>query len=410
MKKLITNLRKEHRDVKCEAKINKQKVRPLYWFFEADGGNSPLKYIKRSNRAGFNSNSSSRGKSNTGPDGKGSILFRLSVCGLDKFKVKVGLKRDGSDKTDNEQYEVWRRLYYSASYMKGTQFSAFGPVKAEYKKHGVEFKDVPGKEGKYKHVCEKNKDMKLLLGMIPKVSKPHLEARLLFVDRLWREEFQSKTKFLGGAKSATLKFKHYVWAVGDFIEGTVSGPHIGSLDIKPFAKRSGMNVILNFSSIPRIAAAAPGSKLADTYTIDVKVRLAHILNGFAKEDGRIVIARRGIKKTGRPDKDVQGTIVHEVGHAFGLVPAKVQEYNEFNGNPIPAANNPFPTHYYLNPNGDHCSTGASGTKPNFEKGTCVMFHYSHNGRGVTFCGNCGPVVTRANVTAYDADGIKWPAV
>jgi hypothetical protein len=86
-----------------------------------------------------------------------------------------------------------------------------------------------------------------------------------------------------------------------------------------------------------------------------------------------------------------------------MVPPKIQEYNDFNGNPIKSGLKKNPTHYMNG--GGHCSTAAGGAAPNFTNGTCVMFHYGHDGRGLAFCGSCAPIMKRVNLNRSD---MAWP--
>jgi hypothetical protein len=86
-----------------------------------------------------------------------------------------------------------------------------------------------------------------------------------------------------------------------------------------------------------------------------------------------------------------------------MVPPKIQEYNEFNGNPIKSGLKKNPTQYQNG--GGHCSTAAGGSSPNFTSSTCVMFHYGHNARTLEFCPSCAPILKRRNLNRAD---MKWP--
>jgi hypothetical protein len=186
----------------------------------------------------------------------------------------------------------------------------------------------------------------------------------------------------------------------------VGGVGIGSYDLTPHLTRTGDREIR--VAIPDgtpIATALEEAAGRGKLVYKFKVWFAEVLNGFASSaTGRILIANRGSSDDSRPLAPRQGTVIHEMGHGLGMVPANVQEYNEFNGNPIKSGLKKNPTQYQNG--GGHCSTSAGGSDPNFRSGTCVMFHYGHDARTLEFCPSCAPIVKRLNL---NRGGMRWPA-
>ncbi len=397
MKKLIVNLTDDGRYVNSDAHINKKKVRPLYWFFEPLGSNnSGLDSVPKANRAGFGPNSAARGMYMTDENGVCKHRrFRLSVCGLDRFRVMVSADRAGNEPQTDETYEVWRRIYFSVRYMNAIFLFPFGPVHDEYHQHGiwpVEISPRGGARVRYQKILETREDG---LNLAQGVTQPHLEGRIILVDRLW---IAGARGLRGSTRraTATQTYPHDVWPDGEFITGTVNGR-----DIRRFATRSGNSVQYDFTSSNTLMRTLNSG---GSLSIDARVKLlTKVLNGVAQSTtGRIVISSRtGISDTFRGIAPRQGTMIHEMGHGLGMVLQNIVRYDAASGNVVSQTNNP--THY--SNGGGHCSTGASGSTPNFVRGTCVMYHAGHSGRPLAFCASCAPIVKRADLTR---SRMRWP--
>ena len=415
MKKYIINLKSEDRTIHSKVELNKAAVRKLYWFLEPGGSNTPLKYLPASHRAGFGRAGVKKFAVNT--DSKGKCEhdeFKLSVCGMDQFKVAVGLKKDGSDKRTSDEYQVWRQIYFSVRYMDPKFLFTFAPLHDEYHKHGIWPEQVAAAGGsakvKYQEVITEYGEAEAL---VQPVTQHHLEGRVVLVDRIWIKffrEFTVKTKLrsfrVDAAKFASdVKSSWVLWPDGKGGTGTVGGPGIASYDLTPHMERTGETVIT--VKVPDglpIATALDEAKDRGDLVFHFKVWFVKVLNGYANSDtGRIVIANRTRGDVPRAVAPRQGTVIHEMGHGLGMVPAKVQEYNEDNGNPIASRLKKNPTHYMNG--GGHCSTGAGGSSPDFTKGSCVMFHSGHDARPLAFCGSCAPILKRLNM---NRDDMAWP--
>lgn len=419
MKKYIINLKDDDRAIHSKATINKKAKRRLYWFIEAGGSNSPLKYVPAADRAGFGEAGSMKFSMKTDSDGVCEHdEFRMSVCGLDTFKVSVGLKEDGSDKRTNEEYEVWRRVYFSVRYMDAKFLVTFGPLHDEYHKHGIWPEQIAPGGGPAK-VALKDPITRYEDGyaLIQPVSQSRLEARVLLVDRIWlahQREFICKTKMRNfriasfpqtGDESTTVDPGWMLWTGPKFATVTVGGVGIGTYDLAAYIQRAGDRAIaVNIPDGTPLATVLDEAASRGKLVYKFKVWFADVLNGFAQQSsGRILIANRNSSATSRPLAPRQGTVIHEMGHGLGMVPANVQEYNEFNGNVIPSGLKKHPTQYMNG--GGHCKTNATGSNPNYIDGTCVMFHYGHDARTLEFCDSCAPVLKRRNL---DRDGMLWP--
>lgn len=420
MKKYIINLRPDERVIHSKAELNKKAVRKLYWFLEPGPDNAPLKFVPAKDRGGFGSAGMMKFAKNTDANGVCEHdEFRMSACGLDRFKVSVGLKKDGSDKRTDDEYEVWRRVFFSVRHMDAKFLFTFTPLHDEYRKHGVWPEQVAAGGGSakvaYKEVVQSYEKG---YAYVQPVTEDRLEARLVLVDRIWlayKREFIVRTKHRTFRVSSfpqtsnpdtTVNSNWIVWPGSAFGKGSVGGVGIGVYDFTPHLQRTGdreLRVAIP-DGTPMATAldeAAGRGKLVYKFT----VWFAKVLNGFAQSStGRIVIANRTRGNASRPLAPRQGTAIHEMGHGLGMVPAKIQEYNEYNGNPIKTGLKKNPTQYMNG--GGHCNTAAGGSDPNFTDGTCVMFHYGHDGRSLQFCPSCAPLLKRKNLQRED---MLWPA-
>lgn len=412
-KALFVNRHDGERIVKSSVALNKPVIRKLYWFCEPVGGkNSPLKYLPLGDRGGFSGMGADKMSIFTDKNGKCEHEeFMLSVCGLDQFKVSVGLQRDGSDKKTDETYQVWRRMYFSVRTMKPAFTFDYGPVIAEYQKHGIEPKKIApqgGTRAAYNQVITAYDQGYALM---QSRTEAKLEALILLVDRVWihlRQEITvttDKLAFRISSWPSEVPSSHILWPGASFATGMVSGRGIGNYDVTPYLIRHADRVMR--VNIPGSAAihtplseAAGRGRLRYRFTVN----FCKVLNGFARSDmGTIVIANRGRDRASRPLAPRQGTMVHEMGHGLGMVKRAIQEYNEFNGNPLPRGPEPNPTHYQNG--GGHCKTGAGGSDPNYTNGSCVMYHAGHAARPMAFCGSCAPIVKRSDMTR---SAMAWP--
>ena len=152
----------------------------------------------------------------------------------------------------------------------------------------------------------------------------------------------------------------------------------------------------------RLPAAARARSNAGR-TIKVRIKVAYgegWYNGWCTDDGHNVIV------VGRPDRDVCGTIVHELGHA--LFQAAEAPGTEFPGLPVPPH-----TRYYDDSrghNGPHCAEGLAETdysNASFRMDTgaaagvctCIMFGsgVTHRNNILRFCSKCADSVKAANI-------------
>jgi hypothetical protein len=245
------------------------------------------------------------------------------------------------------------------------------------------------------------------------VTKHGLEGRVLLVDRIW---LASQRQFTVESTSRFIRFN-----VGKFVADpepgwmlwdspqpgtcTAGGIGIGSYDCTQYMTRTGdMELTVKIPDGVPAATALDEAKKRGKMSWHFKLWFIEILNGFADpKTGQITIANRTRGSASRPLSPRQGTVIHELGHGLGMVPRKIQEYNEYNGNPIKSGLKKNPTHYENG--GGHCSTAAGGSSPNYTDGTCVMFHYGHDKRTLQFCGTCAPILKRLNLNRED---MKWP--
>lgn len=413
MTKMIVNLSSIGRVANCKAEINKKAVRKLYWTFEPDGGdNTPMSLLARDDRAGF-MGGSTQVSTYTNKDGVSEHkAFRVSCAGKDKFKVSVSLKPDGSGKQTAESFEVWRQIYVSFKYMDAAIMPDLGPLQREYKKHGTVVKKIspPGGE-KIKHTEKISEDACMRLKWA--VTKAKQEARILLVDKVLSEEWvrsvftsrSLKVRVRDGAQARPNPY--FLWDdAPKFAVGTVRGTGTSLYDITPFLVREDDRTFkLEIPSTAAMYTVLEEAAKKGPLEYSFNVRFGVYPNGFADEaQGFIVIATR--LRTGGP-RPVAGrvmTMIHELGHGFGLVRPTYQEYNDHTAKPYPApTKNPK---YFDVGSGGHCSTGATISGNNYSGGTCVMFYSSHAGRKPEFCPTCAKLVKAANLAAAR---MPWPS-
>ncbi|MBI5167875.1 MAG: hypothetical protein HZA61_00160 [Candidatus Eisenbacteria bacterium] len=411
MTKKIVNLGPNDIRANVTAKINKKAVRKLYWTFEADGGNTPLELLGRFDRAGY-LGCLDKICLPTDKDGECKHdYFHLSCAGLDKFKVKVSLKPDGSGATVADEFEVWRQIHVSMKYMDSAFVPDLGPVKSEYAKHGTIVQRVtpPGGE-KIAHIEKMpKKDWKKYRWA---VTKSKQEARVLLVDKIrsetWAETVVPNTQMNATIGDADLAMRspNFVWDEGgEFCRAKMTGAGF-DVDVTQFAKRVGDREIrLEFPEHAPYTQALKDEFKKGPVTLKINVRFGKYPNGFAIEsEGFIVIANRGRTGGPKPVGPRQGTMIHEMGHGFGLVRPAYDHYEVADAKPV--ASPPPNNLYYDRGSGGHCRHGAGGTAPNYKKGQCVMFHEGHSARPHTFCPECAKIVKRANLAAAR---MPWPS-
>ncbi|MFN8588608.1 MAG: hypothetical protein U0704_12515 [Candidatus Eisenbacteria bacterium] len=419
MKQLFVNRTAAERTVNSRVEINKRKTKTLYWFFEPGGSNSSLQYLPMAHRAGFGPSGALKMAIPTNPNGVcDHDQFRLSVAGLDTFKVQVGLKRDGSDKKTSEEYKVWRRIYYSVRYMKPDFLFDFGPVHTEYLKHGIEPKKIaPGGGAAKVAYTEILRTYAEAEGLVQPVTEAHLEARIVLVDRVWivkKREFTYETplfSFVAGGfartndPNTTVEPSWILWPRAKFAKVSVRGTGMPAMDITAHVTRASDRTLK--IDVPDTDPAFEKMRDAVVHgdlTYSVTAYFIKVLNGFANSEiGRIVIATRTRDDTPREVAPRQGTMIHEMGHGFGMVPPTTPQFNEYTGKPFPGQPKANPKHYQNG--GGHCSQGAGGSSPDFSRGACVMYHAGWDGRPHAFCANCAPIVKRLNMNRND---MLWP--
>ena len=420
MKRLYVNKQDTDRTVKSRVELDKKQKVGLYWWCEpVDGNNSPLKYMPAQDRAGFGESGALRMWKKTDDQGVCEHdEFRLSVCGKDKFKVSTGTKKDGSDKKTAEEYEVWRRVYFSVRYMKPDFLVPFDPVINEYKKHGIIPKQIAPAGGSPKVPYEfAIKTYEQGYKLMQKVTEGRLEARIVLVDRVWlanqrdlyvktkRRSFTLDTNLQTGNAATSVDPGWMIWNEASFGTASAGGVGIGNYDITPYMTRlSDDQIKVDIPNGTPAATALDEAANRGDLSYKFSIWFADVLNGFAQEStGRILIAYHGSSPTPRPVSPRQGTIIHEMGHGLGMVPPSIQEYNEYNGNKIKSGKKKNPTQYENG--GGHCHTAAGGSNPNYTDGTCVMFHYGHNARTLQFCPTCAPILKRRDL---NRSGMFWP--
>lgn len=420
MKKYLVNMEDSHRTIHSKVELDKKQKVGLYWWCEpVDGNNSPLKFVPAKNRAGFGESGALRMWKKTDDQGVCEHdEFKLSVCGKDKYKVSVGTKKDGSDKKTADEYEVWRRVFFSVRYMKPEYVPAFGPVHDEYRKHGIWPEQIAPAGGSPKVAYDATvRTYEQGYKLVQSVTESRLEARVVLVDRIWlanQRDLYVKTKLRSftmdtnlqtGDASTSVDPGWMIWDHPDFGTGSVGGVGIGNYDLKPYMTRIGdRRIKVNVPNGTPAATALDEASQRGDLSYKFTIWFADVLNGFANsQTGRILIAYRNTGSAPRPLAPRQGTVIHEMGHGLGMVPPTIQEYNEFNGNPIKSGLKKNPTRYMNG--GGHCSTAAGGSDPNFTDGTCVMFHYGHDARTLEFCPSCAPILKRLDM---NRSGMKWP--
>lgn len=199
---------------------------------------------------------------------------------------------------------------------------------------------------------------------------------------------------------------HYLWSVvvADdwFVEGTFTPSDGRPVAIQPHQCAPSVDH-------RRVLVTLDGSQVgAGTITLKVKYA-AELVNGFSiPRTNLIVVGTHDIDGTLRTSEAFNRTLVHEVGHAIGMVvgPPSMVLY----GHALWArAPNRSANHYTTGGTGPHCHTpmpwGMVGFRGRWAEATCVM--YETNNPAVTFCEHC--IVTMRKIDlGSELLPLYWP--
>lgn len=360
-------------------------------------------------------------KAATDADGKAVVELFLSGFGKDTFEVKASVVKPGGGKgaeLGSTSYEVWKRFYADTARLDAAKVapgrsggvlpavSALDPalVVSELEKLGIEMVDdsqcavIPrvlnvmrsnanadfGATARAKyherrgavgvrvvHVFDITKPAEAFVRLPFTASKaPGATLRVRTPSLLYRDQSKPhRTDWLVWAAVYDPKVrgpdgKHVLRRVPDRCV-TAKGPKLLEADLGAFVDREGLD----------------GQKLV----LVVKyVEVAGSYNGM--QWGRAVwVASHYTQGATRPDKDRQGTLVHELGHYVELT-SPLQK-----------------THYTGHDHqGPHCNEGLSAadkTKQHYAglAGSCVLFGEGHAARSTSFCAECAKAGKRSTV-------------
>ena len=180
----------------------------------------------------------------------------------------------------------------------------------------------------------------------------------------------------------------------------VGGPGSGTIDPADYAIDSPNQGNTLYIRLPQ--AAKDLSDAGKTIRIAYKVAYSKgWYNGWTTSSGRHIVI-----KVGRADKDICGTIVHEIGHAINQA---AKSPDGFPGLPAPPHER-----YYTNNRGHqgpHCADGIDAATYNdatqrmdtshaSSKCTCIMYGAgsSLRNQNLAFCSKCEPYVKAAQIT------------
>lgn len=389
---------------------------------EANFSSEELKFLKKKKLTlpGFVMPGKAKRRARTNDQGKAELELLLSEHGGDEFEVKAYIPKKGGGKgpeLKSDKYIVWRRVYFQTSRFKsgpkganrtGTLVEipalAMGPVSTEYtaRKHNIELVDDGGTDliTRRCNVLEDDEHYKKSAkeGYDPK--REPLAMRLVHVAQIASSavaeiefpvvhegtQIEKQTPYyLWKDESLALGADWFVKAQWRRTEGDLTWKDLD----RAYVTSDGISKIqILFQNIPKTGVFDWFRKAR------VKVTYRHLkgsTNGVSWYNA-IWLAHENMHSGLRGDPAKQQTMIHEVGHFVGLVPAA--QSTQYTGK---------------DHQGGHCSTGIPGgelgdASYRGKSGTCVMFGENGAQRQGTFCATCDPSVRTAKVRIQTMPG------
>ena len=357
--------------------------------------------------------SKSKRRARTDENGKATMTFLLSEHGGDEFEITAYIPKKGGGKGKvllSNKYIVWRRVYYQTSRFKGGAKAAgrtgafpeipalaMADVKTEYeaREHNIELVDDGGKDlvDRYCNILQKDADYERSAKDGYDAKREPLAMRVVLLNQI-ADSAVAEVEFPvvpeGTPVSKTLPHAFWLdesmavdtdWLIKAEWRRTEGDLTWKTLD-KAYVQKTGIKTLqILFQKIPKTGMFDWRRKA------HVKITYRHLkgsTNGVSWYNA-IWIANESMHLGARPVAAKQQTMIHEVGHFIGLVPAGQSTHYTGKGH-----------------QGGHCTTGIPAgqlgdASYRGKSGSCIMFGESGTSRLPRFCATCDPSVRTATI-------------
>jgi hypothetical protein len=416
----------------------------LEWWIEPNPGNTDQIYLSPANRPRLQFNETAI----TAASGKFENTITFPPAGGDKFIVKVAKRGDRANFLQTDEFETWRKIYYTVYYMGAPAQNLFNSLKAKFEaaflEGFVELQQiqivatatqmarvdatVQAKIGRpLLHFMRDPPDGILGLrptGSIALADKPFHVALLVVPDLYSVDERRLNlggSRQLTGTTTMSYQLHEHPGNPRSFVyRATVSWPGRLALDVKDKLSVVGIptpalsTLSWDLSTVPGLTnhlTAAPGN----TFDLDATLVSEKTVMGYS-------VANFCIVRTIDGSTDVLQTFTHEVGHGVGQAVAKESRWDG-PGNALSDEHNPF---WHTDPyggRGPHCATRATLGPAPAHAGltTGQMYRYGGAGHLCTmffsgerrvqpdgkFCENCVPRLKRFNMDSASMTARSW---
>lgn len=349
---------------------------PIYWSFKDQSQFE--EDLPNNNKAGFGAAGVETATSNTNVDGIAQIDFHHSTHGGDAFVVSAG-RSEGSSETTTGKLTVWRKLWYEVDTMKRPQTGDFAidnhpEIVDSYAEVFIAF-EHQGVDNHPAHV--KNLEWapaQNLAAICFGAAQSPAQLHLTSVDLLADKKVEERT-YETDDEVTTLEESN-LYAFGPGKDWLISATYRDGETLKTLDS-SRITLLGSPQDVTRpleIDLRSLGVTPSPGNLVDVVLELvfADHCNGASQgTDGPHAFVAIGYQEMNYDPQTVRsmslGTMVHEFGHNFGLVPQGEAQW-------VP---------------GDHCSDAQ-----------CVMYARNDTTRGRTFCGNCQKTLRRLDLAAH----------
>jgi len=351
----------------------------LEWWIEPNPANTDLIYLSPAQRPRLQFNETAL----TPASGKFENTLTFPPAGGDKFIVKVAKKGARANSLQTDEFETWRKVFYTVHYMGADAQNLFNSLRAKFEAAFLEgFVELQ----QIQIVATATQMARVdattqavlgrpqfhfmrdaptgIVGLRPFGSgvladKPHHVA-LLVVPDIYSVEQKPYTRpairNVTGTKSFAFQLHLDPGNPLAFVyRATVSWPGRLALDVRDKLSVAGVptptNSVMNWdlTSVPGLTLHLAGAP-ANTFDLDVQVVAESTVMGYS-------VANFCIVRTIDGSTDVLQTFTHEVGHGVGQTVEKESRWDG-PGNALSDEHNP---HWHTDPyggRGPHCTTNA----------------------------------------------------
>ncbi len=416
----------------------------LEWWIEPNPGNTDQIYLSPANRPRLQFNETAI----TAASGKFENTITFPPAGGDKFIVKVAKRGDRANFLQTDEFETWRKIYYTVYYMGAPAQNLFNSLKAKFEaaflEGFVELQQVQivatatqmarvdatsrAELGRPQFHFLQDPPTGIV-GLRPAGSgvladKPHHVALLVVPDiyRLAQKPFnQAAIRAVTGTQNFTFQLHQKPGEPLSFVyRALVSWPGRLALDVRDKLSVSGIptpalsTLDWDLTTVPGLTlhlAAAP----ANTFDMNVELIAESTVMGYSAANFCIVRTIDG-------STDVLQTFTHEVGHGVGQTVEKESRWDG-PGNALSDEHNP---NWHTDPyggRGPHCTTNAVLQAAPASAGLTTGQWYRYGGPGHLctmffsgerrvepdgkFCAACVPRLKRYNLESASMINRLW---